>query len=131
MILRRILIANRAEIAVRVIRTCQRLGIETVLAASEADLDSMAAQLADNTICIGPANSSASYLNIAAIVAAALASKADTIHPGYGFLSENKKLAAACDRAGICFIGPTVEQLDALGDKLKARAHAAVSGLAG
>ena len=131
MTLRRILIANRGEIAVRVIRTCQRLGIETVLAASEADLDSMAARLADNTICIGPANSSASYLNIEAVVAAALASKADAIHPGYGFLSENQKLAAACDRAGIYFIGPTVEQLDAVGDKLKALAHAAASGLAG
>jgi acetyl-CoA carboxylase, biotin carboxylase subunit len=130
MTLRRILIANRAEIAVRVIRTCQRLGIETVLAASEADLDSMAARLADNTICIGPANSSASYLNIEAVVAAALASKADAIHPGYGFLSENQKLAAVCDRAGVCFIGPTVEQLDAVGDKLKARGHASAAGLA-
>jgi acetyl-CoA carboxylase biotin carboxylase subunit len=131
MILRRILIANRGEIAVRVIRTCQRLGIETVLAASEADLDSMAARLADSTICIGPANSSASYLNVGAVVAAAVATKADAIHPGYGFLSENQNLAAACDRAGVCFIGPTVEQLDAVGDKLKARAHAATAGLVG
>jgi acetyl-CoA carboxylase biotin carboxylase subunit len=130
MILRRILIANRGEIAVRVIRTCQRLGIETVLASSEADLDSTAARLADSTICIGSANSSASYLNIGAVVAAAVASKSDAIHPGYGFLSENPKLAAACDRAGICFIGPTVKQLDAVGDKLKARAHAAAAGLA-
>ncbi|HEY6387512.1 MAG TPA: acetyl-CoA carboxylase biotin carboxylase subunit [Candidatus Acidoferrum sp.] len=130
MILRRILIANRGEIAVRVIRTCQRLGIETVLASSEADLDSTAARLADSTICIGPANSSASYLNIGAVVAAAVASKSDAIHPGYGFLSENPKLAAACDRAGICFIGPAVKQLDVVGDKLKARAHAAAAGLA-
>jgi acetyl-CoA carboxylase, biotin carboxylase subunit len=131
MTLRRILIANRGEIAVRVIRTCQRLGIETVLAPSEADLDSMGARWADRTICIGPANSSASYLNVEAVVAAAVATKADAIHPGYGFLSENQKLAAACDRAGVCFIGPTVEQLDAVGDKLKARAHAAAAGLAG
>jgi acetyl-CoA carboxylase, biotin carboxylase subunit len=130
-ILQRILIANRGEIAVRVIRTCQRLGIETMLAASEADLDSMAARLADGTICIGPANSSASYLNIEEVVAAAVASKAGAIHPGYGFLSENQKLAAACDRAGVCFIGPTAQQLDAVGDKLKARAHAAAAGLAG
>jgi acetyl-CoA carboxylase, biotin carboxylase subunit len=129
MILRRILIANRGEFAVRVIRTCQRLGIETVLASSEADLDSTAARLADSTICIGPANSSASYLNIGAVVAAAVVSKSDAIHPGYGFLSENPKLAAACDRAGICFIGPTVKQLDAVGNKLKARAHAAAAGL--
>jgi acetyl-CoA carboxylase, biotin carboxylase subunit len=131
MILRRILIANRGEIAVRVIRTCQRLGIETVLAASEADLDSMGARLADYTICIGPANASASYLNIEAVVAAAVTSKADAIHPGYGFLSENQKLAAACDRAGVCFIGPTVDQLDAVGDKIKARARATAAGLTG
>ena len=131
MTLRRILIANRGEIAVRVIRTCQRLGIETVLAASEADLDSMGARLADRMICIGPAISSASYLNIEAVIAAAVASKADAIHPGYGFLSESQRLAAACDLAGICFIGPTIEQLDAVGDKLKARAHATAAGLAG
>ena len=131
MILRRILIANRGEIAVRVIRTCQRLGIETVLAASEADLDSVAARLADSTVCIGPANSSASYLNVKAVIAAAVSGNADAIHPGYGFLSENQKLAEACIRAGVCFIGPTVEQLDAVGDKLKARANAASAGLAG
>ncbi len=131
MTLRRILIANRGEIAVRIIRTCQRLGIETVLAASEADLDSMGARMADSTICIGPAKSSASYLNVDAVVAAAVASKADAIHPGYGFLSENQKLAAACDQAGVIFIGPTVEQLDAVGDKLKARGHAAAAGIAG
>jgi acetyl-CoA carboxylase, biotin carboxylase subunit len=129
MTLRRILIANRGEIAVRVIRTCQRLGIETVLAASEADLDSMGARLADSTICIGPANSSASYLNVEAVVAAAVASKAQALHPGYGFLSENQKLAAACNHADVLFIGPTVEQLDAVGDKLKARAHATAAGL--
>ncbi len=129
MILRRILIANRGEIAVRVIRTCQRLGIETVLAASEADLDSMAARLADSTICIGAAHPAASYLSVEAVVAAAVASKADAMHPGYGFLSENPKLADACARAGVCFIGPTVAQLDAVGDKLKARAHANAAGL--
>jgi acetyl-CoA carboxylase, biotin carboxylase subunit len=131
MTLRRILIANRGEIAVRVIRTCQRLGIETVLAASEADLDSMGARLADSTICIGLANSAASYLNVEAVVAAAVASNADAIHPGYGFLSENQKLAAACNKADVIFIGPTIEQLDAVGDKLKARAHAAAAGLHG
>ncbi|MGC1617383.1 MAG: acetyl-CoA carboxylase biotin carboxylase subunit [Candidatus Acidiferrum sp.] len=131
MIFRRILIANRGEIAVRVIRTCQRLGIETVLAASEVDLDSMGARLADLTVCIGPAKSSASYLNVEAVVRAAVASKVDAIHPGYGFLSENQQLAGACNRAGVIFIGPTPEQLDAVGDKLKARAHAAATGLAG
>ncbi|MGC2670292.1 MAG: acetyl-CoA carboxylase biotin carboxylase subunit [Candidatus Acidiferrum sp.] len=130
MTLRRILISNRGEIAVRVIRTCQRLGIETVLGASEADLDSMGARLADATICIGAAKSSASYLNVEAIVAAAVSCKADAIHPGYGFLSENQRFAEACHQAGVVFIGPTVEQLDAVGDKLKARAHAAAAGLA-
>lgn len=131
MIFRRILIANRGEIAVRVIRTCQRLGIETVLAASEVDLDSMGARLADLTVCIGPAKASASYLNVEAVVRAAVASKVDAIHPGYGFLSENQQLAGACNRAGVIFIGPTPKQLDAVGDKLKARAHAAATGLAG
>jgi acetyl-CoA carboxylase biotin carboxylase subunit len=128
---RRILLANRGEIAVRVIRTCQRLGVETVLAASEADLDSMGARMAEQTVCIGAANSSASYLNVQAIVAAAIEVKADAIHPGYGFLSENSGFARACDEAGIVFIGPTAAQLDAVGDKLKARAHAEAAGLPG
>ena len=129
MIIRRILIANRGEIAVRIVRTCQRLGIETVLAASEADLDSLAARLADRTICIGPAKSAASYLSVDAVVGAALAAQADAIHPGYGFLSENQRLAQACSAAGIVFIGPTAAQLDAVGDKLKARGHALAAGL--
>lgn len=131
MILRRIFIANRGEIAVRIIRTCQRLGIETVLGASEADLDSMGARMADRTICIGPASSSESYLNVEAVVAAAVTAKADAIHPGYGFLAENQKLAEACNRSDIIFIGPTAAQLDAVGDKLKARMHAAACGLPG
>ncbi len=129
MTIRRILIANRGEIAARVVRSCQRLGIETVLAASEADLDSLAARMADHTICIGPAKSSESYLSVTSVVAAAVASKADAIHPGYGFLSENKELAKACATAGIIFIGPTEAQLDAVGDKLKARSHAIAAGL--
>ena len=129
MILRRILIANRGEIALRILRTCQRLGIETALAASEADLDSVAAREADRTICIGPAEPAASYLNAEAIVAAAIACKAQAIHPGYGFLSENAQLAAACGRAGLVFIGPSVEHLETVGDKLQARAHAGAAGL--
>jgi acetyl-CoA carboxylase biotin carboxylase subunit len=129
MTIRRILIANRGEIAVRVVRSCQRLGIETVLAASEADLESLAARMADHTICIGPAKSAESYLNVAVVVAAAVASKADAIHPGYGFLSENQELAKGCSAAGIIFIGPTAAQLDAVGDKLKARSHAIAAGL--
>lgn len=129
MIIRRILIANRGEIAVRIVRTCQRLGIETVLAASEADLESQAARLADRTICIGPPKSSASYLSVDAVVGAARAAGVDAIHPGYGFLSENQRLAQACSAAGIIFIGPTEAQLDAVGDKLKARSHALAAGL--
>ena len=129
MIIRRLLVANRGEIAARVIRTCRRLGIETVLAASEADLDSVPARLADRTVCIGAAPSSSSYLNANAIVAAAVDSGAQAIHPGYGFLSENAVLARACRSAGIVFIGPTEDQLLAVGDKLEARRHAIAAGL--
>jgi acetyl-CoA carboxylase biotin carboxylase subunit len=127
--IKRVLIANRGEIAVRIISTCQRLGIETVLAASDADLQSLAARLADQVVRIGPARSADSYLNVEKVVAAAVKVKADALHPGYGFLSENQHLAKACADAGVLFIGPTVEQLDAVGDKLKARANALDAGL--
>jgi acetyl-CoA carboxylase biotin carboxylase subunit len=129
MILRRILIANRGEIALRVMRTCERLGIETILAVSTADRDSVAARCADQIVHIGPAPSQASYLNVAAVVGAALAARATAIHPGYGFLSENASLARACEADGIVFIGPTSGQLEAVGDKLRARQHAAEAGL--
>jgi acetyl-CoA carboxylase biotin carboxylase subunit len=127
--LHRIFIANRGEIAVRILRTCRRLGIETVLGASEADLDSVGARLADRVICIGGPRSADSYLDVAAVVDAARNTGADAIHPGYGFLSENRKLAAACAAADIVFIGPTEAQLDAVGDKLKARTNAVTAGL--
>jgi acetyl-CoA carboxylase biotin carboxylase subunit len=127
--LRRVLIANRGEIAVRVLRTCQRLGIQTALAASDADLDSTAACLADRTVRLGPAAPSASYLDVGAVLRAARAVGADAIHPGYGFLAENPALAAACAEAGIVFIGPTAAQLAAVGDKLRARARAVAAGL--
>ena len=129
MTLRRVLIANRGEIAARIIRTCNRLGIETTLAASEADLGSVPARLADHTVCIGPPPSAMSYLNIDAVISAALAAKADAVHPGYGFLSENRRLAAALAKAGVRFIGPGEEQLAAIGDKLMARQHAEAAGL--
>ncbi|HEX8863242.1 MAG TPA: biotin carboxylase N-terminal domain-containing protein, partial [Actinomycetes bacterium] len=129
MILRRLLVANRGEIAVRVLRTCQRLGIETVLAASEADLDSVPARMADRAVCIGPAAPAASYLDVDAVVHAAVATGADAVHPGYGFLAENRRLAEACSAAGVVFVGPTAAQLDAAGDKLAARAHAVAAGL--
>jgi len=127
--IRRVFIANRGEIAVRIIRTCQRLGIETVLGASEADLDSLPARLASQVIRIGPAKPAASYLNVEAVVGAAAAAGADAIHPGYGFLSENASLARRCLKQGLLLIGPTEEQLLAIGDKLKAREHAIAAGL--
>ena len=127
--IRRILIANRGEIAVRVIRTCKRLGIETVLTASKADLDSLPARLADRTLCIGPAPAALSYLMAPAIVQAALGSGADAIHPGYGFLSENPVLARLCEDEGVIFIGPTAAQIEAVGDKLRARAEAEAAGV--
>jgi acetyl-CoA carboxylase, biotin carboxylase subunit len=128
-IIRRVLVANRGEIAVRVIRTCQRLGIEAVLAVSDADADAVPARLADQTIRIGPADPAASYLDVDAVVHAALAARADAIHPGYGFLSENPRLARACEAAGIVFIGPTADVLEAAGDKLAARERAIAAGL--
>ena len=124
MAIRRILIANRGEIAARIIRTCRALNIETVLAASEADRDSVPARLADRTVCIGPARPSESYLKVDAIVHAALGTHADAIHPGYGFLSERSALARMCESAGVIFIGPTAAQLEAVGDKLRARTEA-------
>jgi acetyl-CoA carboxylase biotin carboxylase subunit len=124
MAIRRILIANRGEIAVRIIRTCRALGIETVLAVSSADRDGEPARQADRVVCIGPAKSADSYLNAAAIVHAAVATGADAIHPGYGFLSERAALPQLCGRAGIVFIGPTSDQIVAIGDKLRARAEA-------
>ena len=124
MSIRRILIANRGEIAMRIIRTCRRLRIETVLAVSDVDRDSLPARLADRTLCIGPARPSDSYLNEQAIVQAALATQADAIHPGYGFLSERPVLARACEEHGVIFIGPTAEQIETVGDKLRARTQA-------
>ena len=129
MSIRRILIANRGEIAVRVMRTCKALGIETVLAASEADLDSLPARLADRTLCVGPARPSESYLKIDTIVQAALSVKADAIHPGYGFLSERAPLARLCEEEGLLFLGPSSTQIEAVGDKLRARAEAAAAGV--
>jgi acetyl-CoA carboxylase, biotin carboxylase subunit len=121
---RRILIANRGEIAARIIRTCRTLDIQTVLAASAADVDSVPARMADRTVCIGPARAADSYLRVETIVHAARATHSDAIHPGYGFLSERAALARLCEASGVVFIGPTAEQIDAVGDKLRARAEA-------
>jgi acetyl-CoA carboxylase, biotin carboxylase subunit len=124
MAIRRILIANRGEIARRIIRTCRELGIESVLAVSEADRGSLPARLADRAVCIGPPRPADSYLRAATIVQAALGTGADAIHPGYGFLSERASLARLCEQQGIVFIGPTAAQIEAVGDKLRAREEA-------
>src|ERR1051326_7352829 len=118
---RKILIANRGEIAVRIIRACQEMGIRTVIAHSEADRDSLGGLLADESICIGPAASERSYLNIANVVSAAQIAKADAIHPGYGFLAENAYLAEVCQEVGITFIGPSPDSIRRFSDKVSAR----------
>ena len=126
----RVLIANRGEIAVRIIRACSEMGIETVLAVSEADRESLPAQMADRTICIGPASASASYLNSKIIVAAAMGSDSNAIHPGYGFLAESPDLAQACADQGIIFVGPKAEHMRQMGNKLQARELARRCGVA-
>jgi acetyl-CoA carboxylase, biotin carboxylase subunit len=120
-VFRKVLIANRGEIAVRVIRACKELGIRTVIAHSEADRDSLGVLLADESICIGPPASDRSYLNIANVVTAAQIAHADAIHPGYGFLAENAYLAEVCDEVGITFIGPKPSSIHAFSDKVSAR----------
>jgi acetyl-CoA carboxylase biotin carboxylase subunit len=124
--IRRVFIANRGEIAVRIIRSCKVLGLETVLAVSAADRDSLGARLADRTVCVGPPRSTDSYLKIETIVHAALATGADAVHPGYGFLSERAPFARLCEDNGLVFIGPTPAQIEAVGDKLRAR-HEAIA----
>src|ERR1700691_2148883 len=122
---RKILIANRGEIALRVIRACRELGIKTVAFHSEADARALHVRFADEAACIGPAAASKSYLNIPAIISAAEITAADAIHPGYGFLSENAEFARICAKCGITFIGPKPEAMLAWGDKVTARANAA------
>ncbi len=118
---RKVLIANRGEIALRVIRACRELEIETVAVYSEADADSLHVRFADEDVCIGAAQSNESYLNIPRIIAAAEVSGADAIHPGYGFLAENPRFAEICESSGVCFIGPTAEVIRRMGNKAAAR----------
>lgn len=125
----RVLVANRGEIAVRIIRAAQALGMDTVLAVSEADRESLPSRIAGRTVCIGPARATDSYLNVNAIVASALGTGSDAIHPGYGFLAESCELAETCRSQGITFIGPTPEQIRAMGNKLFARKLAGQYGL--
>jgi acetyl-CoA carboxylase biotin carboxylase subunit len=119
--IRRVLVANRGEIAVRIIRTLKKLGIESVLAVSSADRASLGARLADRAVCIGPPRSTDSYLRIDTLVQAALGTGCQAIHPGYGFLSERSEFAQACEENGIIFIGPTATQIERVGNKLEAR----------
>ena len=118
---KKVLIANRGEIAVRVIRACREMGIGTVAVYSDIDRNSMHVRLADESVCIGPAESSQSYLNIPSILSAAEITDAEALHPGYGFLSENAHFAETCDAAGITFIGPSAENIRMGGDKSKAK----------
>jgi len=126
---KKILIANRGEIALRVIRTCKEMGIKTVAVYSTADRDSLPVRFADEAVCIGPAVSSKSYLNIPNIIAAAEITNADAIHPGYGFLSENEKFAKVCQDHGIKFIGALPEQIAGMGDKATAKATMLAAGV--
>lgn len=119
----KILIANRGEIAVRIIRAARELGIATVAVYSEADKEALHTMLADEAVCIGPARSTGSYLNMQAVISAAVVTGAQAIHPGFGFLSENSKFATLCEEVGIKFIGPSGTVMDTMGDKINARAE--------
>lgn len=117
----KILIANRGEIAIRIIRACREMGIKTVAVYSEADKDALHTQLADESVCIGPAASAKSYLNMEQIISATVVTKAEAIHPGFGFLSENSKFAAMCEKCNITFIGPSAHVISRMGNKSEAR----------
>lgn len=121
----KILIANRGEIAVRIIRTCREMGICTVAVYSEADRDALHAQLADEAVCIGPASPMESYLNMGRILSAAIATKAEAIHPGFGFLSENSRFAAMCEECHLAFIGPSAQVIEKWGIKQRPENHGA------
>ena len=125
----KVLIANRGEIALRIHRACREMGIRTVAVHSTADADAMHVRLADESVCIGPAPSRDSYLNMAAIISAATITGADAIHPGIGFLSENAKFAAMVEEHGFTFIGPSPQHLAQMGDKVEAKATARRFGI--
>jgi acetyl-CoA carboxylase, biotin carboxylase subunit len=129
MALARVFIANRGEIAVRIVRACRALGLECVVGASEVDMEGLAAELADRVVCIGPAPASESYLRPELVVQAALGTSCDAIHPGYGFLAENPRLATLARDNGIRFVGPPPEAIELAGDKLRAREAAREAGL--
>ncbi len=124
-----VLIANRGEIAVRVARTLRRMGIRTVAVYSDADTDARHVHEADTAVRLGPANARESYLDIAKVIAAAKATGAQGIHPGYGFLSENSEFASACAEAGIAFLGPPAKAIEVMGDKIAAKAAVSAFGV--
>ncbi|TNF24905.1 MAG: acetyl-CoA carboxylase biotin carboxylase subunit, partial [Bacteroidetes bacterium] len=126
---KKILIANRGEIALRVIRTCKEMNIQTVAVYSTADKDSLHVRFADEAVCIGPPPSPKSYLNIPSIISAAEITNADAIHPGYGFLSENATFSKICQEHGIKFIGASPEMIDAMGDKASAKSTMIKAGV--
>ena len=117
----KVLIANRGEIAVRIIRACRELGVRTVAVFSEADRGALHAQIADEAVCIGPAATKDSYLNVQAILAACELTGANAVHPGFGFLSENAAFARNCEKCGVTFIGPDAESMEMMGDKATAK----------
>lgn len=125
----KVLIANRGEIALRILRACREMGIRTVAVHSTADADAMHVRMADEAVCIGPAASKESYLNKAAIITAALITDADAVHPGYGFLSENADFAEMIREHGLTFIGPKPEIIRLMGDKISAKKAAVAAGL--
>ncbi|HRI22182.1 MAG TPA: biotin carboxylase N-terminal domain-containing protein, partial [Panacibacter sp.] len=127
---KKILIANRGEIALRVIRTCREMGIKTIAVYSTADKDSLHVKFADEAVCIGKPQSSDSYLNIPHIMAAAEITNADAIHPGYGFLAENAKFSQICADHGIKFIGPNAHMINSMGDKITAKETMIKAGVA-
>lgn len=127
--IKKVLVANRGEIAVRIIRACREMGIETVAVYSQADEEALHTQLADEAICIGPAQSSESYLNMEQIISATLVSGADAIHPGFGFLSENSKFVELCEKCNITFIGPSSEVIQKMGNKAQARSTMIEAGV--
>ena len=127
--IKKVLIANRGEIAVRIIRACREMGIETVAVYSEADRDALHTQLADEAVCIGPAPSSQSYLSMENIISATIVTGADAIHPGFGFLSENSRFAELCEQCNITFIGPPANVIASLGNKQAAKNTMANAGV--
>jgi acetyl-CoA carboxylase biotin carboxylase subunit len=125
----KVLVANRGEIALRIIRACRELGVRSVAVYSTADRDSLHHELADESVCIGPPPAVSSYLNVPAIISAAELTGADAVHPGYGFLAENARFAEICERVGLKFVGPDSGTIARMGDKAVAREAAAEAGV--